>query len=195
MVVLLSLGAYLSGVLAIFSLCGSCADLTKTAASFMGAPLCTFAALLQYAIGAATASMELDFSDVPGVKGTKFTVRDINAHKDLGSFDGKWSGSVASHDAAFLVIEDEASAQNIWARKRIKFDAEITEIERKSDNFNAVCDVFAARHGPTMGLIRDFTDFHLLRLRPTGGVMVLGFAQAYRLAGSDLAVTAHLRQS
>ena len=97
--------------------------------------------------------------------------------------------------AAFLVIEDEASAQNIWARKRIKFDAEITEIERKSDNFNAVCDIFAARHGPTMGLIRDFTDFHLLRLRPTGGVMVLGFAQAYRLAGSDLAVTAHLRQS
>ena len=102
---------------------------------------------------------------------------------------------LAAGKAAFLVIEDEASAQNIWARKRIKFDAEIIEIDRQSDHFNAVCDVFAARHGPTMGLIRDFTDFHLLRLRPTGGVMVLGFAQAYRLAGPDLAVTAHLRQS
>ncbi|MGB1105496.1 MAG: hypothetical protein ACPG36_03350 [Candidatus Puniceispirillaceae bacterium] len=97
--------------------------------------------------------------------------------------------------AACLVIEDEEGAQNIWARKRIKFDAELIEIERDSNFFNVVCDGFAARHGPTMGLIRDFTDFHLLRLRPTGGVMVLGFAQAYRLAGPDLAVTAHLRQS
>ncbi len=102
---------------------------------------------------------------------------------------------LAAGSAACLVIEDEASAQNIWARKRIKFVSEINEIVRKSDIFNEVCDVFAARHGPTMGLIRDFTDFHLLQLRPTGGVMVLGFAQAYRLAGPDLAVTAHLRQS
>ena len=97
--------------------------------------------------------------------------------------------------AAFLVIEDQDSAQNIWARKRIKFDAKLTEIERKSDIFEIVCNDFAARHGPTMGLIRDFTDFHLLQLHPIGGVMVLGFAQAYQLAGPDLAVTTHLRQS
>ena len=97
--------------------------------------------------------------------------------------------------AAFLIIQDEDSAQNIWARKRIKFNAELTEIDRKSDIFESVCDDFAARHGPTMGLIRDFTDFHLLQLHPIGGVMVLGFAQAYQLAGPDLAVTTHLRQS
>ena len=100
-----------------------------------------------------------------------------------------------SGKAAFLVIEDEGQAQNIWARKRIKFNAEIHEIERKTELFDMVCDEFATRHGPTMGLIRDFTDFHLLRLRPTGGVMVLGFAQAYRLVGPDLAVKPHLRQS
>ena len=97
--------------------------------------------------------------------------------------------------AACLIIEDEETAQNIWARKRIKFDSELIEIERDSLKFDEVCDGFAAHHGPTMGLIRDFTDFHLLRLRPTGGVMVLGFAQAYRLDGPDLVVTAHLRQS
>ena len=102
---------------------------------------------------------------------------------------------LASGRAAFLVIEDEGQAQNIWSRKRIKFDAEISEIERKTELFDMVCDGFATRHGPTMGLIRDFTDFHLLRLRPTGGVMVLGFAQAYRLGGPDLAVKSHLRQS
>lgn len=46
-----------------------------------------------------------------------------------------------------------------------------------------------------MSLIRDFTDFHLLRLQPTDGVMVLGFAKAYRLAGPELAVSEHLRSS
>ena len=100
---------------------------------------------------------------------------------------------LAAGKAAFMLIEDESKAQNIWARKRLKFDSEIVEIERKSDEFNAVCDVFAETHGPTMGLIRDFSDFHLLRLRPRGGVMVLGFAQAYRLSGEALDVTEHLR--
>ena len=102
---------------------------------------------------------------------------------------------LAAGKAAFLVIEDEGKAQNIWARRRIKFDAELYEIERKNDEFERVCDAFATAHGPTMGLIRDFTDFHLLRLRPTGGVMVLGFAKAYRLEGEALRVAAHLRTS
>ena len=100
---------------------------------------------------------------------------------------------LAAGKAAFMVIEDESKAQNIWARKRLKFDSELVEIERNSDEFNAVCDAFADTHGPTMGLIRDFSDFHLLRLRPRGGVMVLGFAQAYRLSGEALDVTEHLR--
>ena len=77
----------------------------------------------------------------------------------------------------------------------MKFDAELHEINRESTDFDMVCDAFAATHGPTMGLIRDFTDFHLLRLQPTGGVMVLGFAKAYRLEGPELRVTEHLRTS
>ena len=100
-----------------------------------------------------------------------------------------------SGEGAFLFIEDENAAQNIWARKRIKVNALITEIERKSEIFETVCDLFSDRHGPTMSLIRDFTDFHLLRLQPTDGVMVLGFAKAYRLSGPELAVSEHLRSS
>ena len=35
-----------------------------------------------------------------------------------------------------------------------------------------------------MSLIRDFTDFHLLRLQLTDGVMVLGFAKRRLAAGA-----------
>lgn len=97
--------------------------------------------------------------------------------------------------AAFLVIEDESSAQNIWARNRIKFDIGVHETKRENENFKVICDVFSAAHGSTMNLIRDFTDFHLLRLQPTGGVMVLGFAKAYQLEGKELRVIAYLRSS
>ena len=100
---------------------------------------------------------------------------------------------LAAGKATFMVIEDELKAQNIWARKRLNFNSEIIEIKRKSNEFDAVCNVFADTHGPTIGLIRDFSDFHLLRLQPLGGVMVLGFAQAYRLSGEALDVTKHLR--
>ena len=97
--------------------------------------------------------------------------------------------------AQFLAIEDEAKAQNIWARKRIKFTAEITEINRQSDQFLVLSDIFVSHHGPTMNLIRDFTDFHMLQLLPVSGVMVLGFAKAYQLEGPMLDIVAHLRES
>jgi putative heme iron utilization protein len=100
-----------------------------------------------------------------------------------------------TRQAQFLAIEDEATAQNIWARKRIRFTANIIEIDRKNDEFDCLARLFAARHGPTMDLIRDFTDFHMLKLVPTSGVMVLGFAKAYQLDGPGLDIAEHLRES
>eukprot|EP00051_Salpingoeca_urceolata_P028432 m.486848 g.486848 ORF g.486848 m.486848 type:complete len:439 (+) comp24640_c0_seq1:103-1419(+) len=51
-----------------------------------------------------TQTLSFKFSEVPGVTCTKCKVRDIWNHTDLGAMDGSWSGQVASHDAAFLVI-------------------------------------------------------------------------------------------
>ena len=48
--------------------------------------------------------------------------------------------------AQFLAIEDEAKAQNIWARKRIKFTAEITEINRQNDQFSVLSDKMNIMH-------------------------------------------------
>ena len=102
---------------------------------------------------------------------------------------------LAAGRAQFLLVQDEGDAQNIWARKRIKITSKITEIERNSDEFNTVSDVFSEVHGPTMNLIRDFSDFHMLRLAPENGVMVLGFAKAYRLEGVAMGIVSHLRES
>ena len=97
--------------------------------------------------------------------------------------------------AQFMFVQDEADAQNIWARKRIKICANIIEIKRNSNEFDEAASIFTEAHGPTMNLIRDFSDFHMLKLLPENGVMVLGFAKAYRLEGTSLDIVSHLRES
>ena len=97
--------------------------------------------------------------------------------------------------AQFMVIEDEASAQNIWARHRVKFTAKIDDVPRGEGLFALLCDKFSEQHGPTMGVIRDFSDFHMLRLTPISGIMVLGFARAFELRGHTLEIVAHLKKA
>ena len=97
--------------------------------------------------------------------------------------------------AHFMLVQDEGDAQNIWSRKRIKIRAKIIEIDRNSEEFNQVSSAFTEAHGPTMNLIRNFSDFHMLKLAPEDGVMVLGFAKAYRLEGRSLDIISHLQES
>ena len=97
--------------------------------------------------------------------------------------------------AHFMLCQDECDAQNIWARHRLKFTAHISEVARNDARFSLLCDKFEGAFGATMGLIRDFTDFHMLRLEPVSGVLVLGFAKAFEVQGSNFEIVSHLRSA
>lgn len=58
---------------------------------------------------ASTQDLTLNLTDVPGMTGP-CDVRDIWEHKDLGNYAGSVTVSVASHDAAFLVLSGCTSA-------------------------------------------------------------------------------------
>ena len=94
-----------------------------------------------------------------------------------------------------LLCADEGDSQNIWARNRLKFNASAVEIIRDDIRFETLCDVIAAAHGPTMGLIRNFTDFHMVHLQPEDGVLVMGFAKAFRVSGPAFEIVAHLSEA
>ena len=94
--------------------------------------------------------------------------------------------------ATCMLCADEVDSQNIWARNRLKFTVNISEIHRGESNFDEICDEFATTHGSTMGLIRNFTDFHLLKLIPINGVLVIGFAKAFTVSGKNFTVVAHI---
>ena len=89
----------------------------------------------------------------------------------------------AGGDARFQVIEDETVAQNIWARVRLTFSADVREVKRNEERFDMICDKIGEKHGPVMAIIKPFTDFHLFEITPTRGVLVTGFASAYNVTG------------
>lgn len=102
---------------------------------------------------------------------------------------------LAGQPAHFMVIADESTSQNIWARVRIKFDAEVQIIARDSQDFNDIAAKMADPFGPTMALIKDFTDFHMIKLTPQKGVIVTGFASAYEVEGPHFTIGAQLVKS
>ena len=98
-------------------------------------------------------------------------------------------------EARFFIIEDEEKSPNIWARVRLKFSANVLELERDDRRFSSFCDQFEKVHGPVMEIIRNFTDFHLFEIKPSYGTLVTGFAQAFSVNGPAFELTEHLRKT
>ena len=88
----------------------------------------------------------------------------------------------------FMIIEDECKAKNIWARVRIKFEAKITVVDRNENNFNKLCKQIQNLHGKTLNLIKQFNDFHLIKITPIKGSIITGFGNAFILHGISLEV-------
>ena len=102
---------------------------------------------------------------------------------------------VKGADAQFFLIEDETLSRNIWARVRVKFSAQVSELSRDDPRFAELCDEIGKVHGPVMEMIRNFTDFHLFEVRPEQGVLVTGFAQAFSVNGPAFELTEYLSES
>ena len=102
---------------------------------------------------------------------------------------------IAGNQARFMIIADESQSQNIWARLRLKFLADSKVIDRDSPAFIAIADRMESHFGPTMGLIRQFVDFHMVKITPKTGVIVTGFASAYHVSGADFTVGEQIKQT
>lgn len=96
---------------------------------------------------------------------------------------------------SILVIEDEFTANNVFARKRLNLRCNAEEVEFESEDWNAILDAFEERQGNTVKLLRTLSDFHLFKLMPTSGTFVKGFGQAFELSGEGLGNIGHIKTS
>ena len=134
----------------------------------------------------------LDDSAVPAMGVSPFIRRHDGLYIYTSHLAGHVQALLAQKRASFVIALDEAETLNIWARHRLKFRGLVTEVLRDDREFSVLCDDFAVAHGNTMRLIRDFTDFHMLRISPENGVLVLGFAKAFCVKGASFDIFAHL---
>lgn len=85
--------------------------------------------------------------------------------------------------ASVMLIEDEATTSQIFARQRVIFQCRAGHIPRDSEEGKAALADYEARFGKMVGLLKSLRDFQLFRLQPQSGSLVTGFGQAYALSG------------
>lgn len=93
-----------------------------------------------------------------------------------------------------MMIEDEAEAAQIYARKRLTFDATAKAVERETELWTQVIGQMQARFGDIIDNLSQLQDFTLYQLTVTQGLYVKGFGQAYQVSGDDMVDMVHLDQ-
>lgn len=86
---------------------------------------------------------------------------------------------------SLMLIEDESATKEIYARRRLTLKCEATFIPRDDADFEVRIAQLTERHGSIVNTLLKMSDFHLVRLTPVSGRLILGFAKAYDLKGSD----------
>ncbi len=89
--------------------------------------------------------------------------------------------------ASVLIVEDEDTAGELFARIRVNYSMDVEFLEHGSDSWRDGLQQLAERHGERPINLSNLQDFKLFRLRPTSGRYVKGFGRAFTLAGNTLA--------
>ncbi|MGR5219462.1 heme utilization protein HutZ [Vibrio parahaemolyticus] len=95
---------------------------------------------------------------------------------------------------SLMMIEDETESKQLFARKRLTFDAVATTVERDSDLWHQIIAQMQERFGEIIDGLSQLQDFILFNLKAEQGLFVKGFGQAYQVSGDDLVDFVHLQQ-
>ena len=82
---------------------------------------------------------------------------------------------------SILLIEDEKTARNIFARKRLSYTCRVTSWSREHPLWQEKIDLLQEKFGKTIEVLAGLGDFTLYCLKPEAGQYVRGFGQAYEL--------------
>lgn len=94
---------------------------------------------------------------------------------------------------SIMMIEDEESSKQLFARKRLTFDAVASVVERDSEQWQQVIKQMQQRFGEIIDGLSQLQDFVLFNMKPDQGLFVKGFGQAYQVSGDDLVDFVHLQ--
>ncbi|KAA8681062.1 heme utilization protein HutZ [Vibrio gigantis] len=100
----------------------------------------------------------------------------------------------ANPQVSLMMIEDEESSKQLYARKRLTFDAQASVVERETELWTQVIGQMQDRFGEIIDGLSQLQDFSLFNLKAENGLFVKGFGQAYQVSGDDLVDFVHLQE-
>ncbi|CAH8190168.1 MULTISPECIES: heme utilization protein HutZ [Vibrio] len=95
---------------------------------------------------------------------------------------------------SLMMIEDESSSKQIYARQRLTFDAVASVVPRESTLWRQVIGQMQQRFGEIIDGLSQLQDFSLFQLKVEQGLYVKGFGQAYQVSGDDMVDFVHLQE-
>ncbi|MGC9459629.1 heme utilization protein HutZ [Vibrio genomosp. F10] len=95
---------------------------------------------------------------------------------------------------SIMMIEDEAEAKSIYARRRLTFDTQAACIDKQSDIGVEAIAAMRHRFGEIIDNLSTLGDFNLYQLVPEKGRYVKGFGKAFNVSGDELLSFMHLTE-
>ena len=90
-------------------------------------------------------------------------------------------------NASLFFVEDESKTTNLFARKRVSLQCDSQKIERGSERFEKVLELFAQKFDASMvNTLKKMTDFNLYEFKVTYGEATFGFGKAYFIGGEHM---------
>lgn len=95
---------------------------------------------------------------------------------------------------SLMIIEDESKSRQIFARRRLSFDATVRVLERHSEEWEQAIVALKARQGNLVDELAKMQDFNVFCFKPELGLFVKGFGQAFQVSDDDLVNFVHLQE-
>lgn len=93
---------------------------------------------------------------------------------------------------SLLFIEDEANSRNLFARRRVILQGDVTIVQRNTPTYSVVLPEFRRTFGSLIDVIEPLQDFNLYKVKPIQGRFIRGFAQAFELSGKGFNQLTHI---
>ena len=92
----------------------------------------------------------------------------------------------ACPEASILIIEDEDTATELFARKRLAYHVTAQAPQPGDIEWEKAVSALEHAHGKRPRQLSELADFQVFRLTPSSGRFVTGFGRAYSLEGGSL---------
>lgn len=85
-----------------------------------------------------------------------------------------------------MIIEDEATARNIFARARLNYTVSVDTVAKDSSRAEPILAAMKNKLGKTVDVLSGLGDFMLFQLKPLRARLVIGFGRAYVFSPDDI---------